>query len=55
MLFAMSPMMKTLMKFARSRQGRRLAASAMAYAQTPQGKKQIAQARAQLAKRKRPR
>ena len=39
------------MKFARSRQGRRLAASAMAYAQTPQGKKQIAQAREQLAKR----
>jgi hypothetical protein len=54
MLSPMSPLMNTLMKFARSRRGRRLAASAMAYAQTPQGKKQIAQARAQLAKRKRP-
>jgi hypothetical protein len=55
MLGRMPLMMNTLMKFARSRRGRRLAASAMAYAQTPQGKKQIAQARAQLAKRKRPR
>ena len=55
MLWRMSPMMKTLMKFARSRKGRNLALSAMAYAQSPQGKKQIAQAREQLAKRRRPR
>ena len=55
MLWAMPLMMKTLMKFARSRRGRKLAASAIAYAQTPQGKKQIAQARAQLAKRRPPR
>jgi hypothetical protein len=55
MLCAMAPLMNTLMKFARSRRGRKLAASAIAYAQTPQGKKQIAQAREQLAKRKRPR
>ena len=54
MLWAM-PLMNTLMKLARSRQGRRLATAAMAYAQTPNGKKQIAQAREQLAKRKRPR
>jgi hypothetical protein len=55
MLCFMSALMNTLMKFARSRRGRKLAASAIAYAQTPQGKKQIAQAREQLAKRKRPR
>jgi hypothetical protein len=54
MLWAM-PLMNTLMKFARSRKGRRLAASAMAYSQTPKGKRQIAQAREQLAKRRRPR
>ena len=54
-LCGMAPMMKTLMMFARSRKGRKLALSAMAYAQSPQGKKQIAQAREQLAKRRRPR
>jgi len=54
-LCGMAPMMKTLMMFARSRRGRKLALSAMAYAQSPQGKKQIAQAREQLAKRRRPR
>jgi hypothetical protein len=48
-------LMNSLMKFARSRHGRRLAAGAMAYAQTPKGRKQIAQAREQLAKRRRPR
>jgi broad specificity phosphatase PhoE len=47
--------MNTLMKFARSRHGRRLAAGAMTYAQTPKGRRQIAQAREQLAKRRRPR
>jgi hypothetical protein len=51
----MSPLIKTLMKLARTRQGRKLANQAMAYAQSPQGRKQLAQARAQLAKRKRPR
>ena len=39
------------MKVMRTRQGRKLANQAMAYAQSPQGRKQIAQARAQLAKR----
>jgi hypothetical protein len=47
--------MNSLMKFARSRHGRRLAAGAMAYAQSPKGRRQIAQAREQLAKRRRPR
>ena len=49
------PLMNSLMKFARSRKGRRMAAAAMAYAQTPKGRRQIAQAREQLAKRRRPR
>jgi hypothetical protein len=51
----MSPLIKTLMKLARSHQGRKLANQAMAYAQSPQGRKQIAQARARLAKRRPPR
>ena len=49
------PLMNSLMKFARSRKGRRMAAAAMAYAQTPKGRRQIAQAREQLARRRRPR
>jgi hypothetical protein len=55
MLSGMSPLMKTLMMFARSRQGRKLTNQAMTYARSPQGKKAIAQARAQLNARKRPR
>jgi hypothetical protein len=55
MLSGMSPLMKTLMMFARSRQGRKLTTHAMTYARSPQGKKAIAQARAQLNARKRPR
>jgi hypothetical protein len=51
----MSPLMKTLMTFARSRQGRKLTNQAMTYARSPQGKKAIAQARAHLNARKRPR
>jgi hypothetical protein len=49
------PLMNTLVKFARSRHGRRLAAGAMAYAQSPKGRQQIAQARERLAQRRRPR
>jgi hypothetical protein len=55
MLSGMSPLMKTLMRFAQSRQGRKLTNQAMAYAKTPQGRKKIEQARAQLAKGKKPR
>jgi hypothetical protein len=51
----MSPLMKTLFRLARSPQGRRLTNQAMAYARSPQGRKQIELARAQLAKRRRPR
>ena len=38
----MSPLIKTLMKFAQTRQGRKLTNQAMAYARSPQGRKQIA-------------
>ena len=48
----MSPLMKTLMKFAQSRQGRKLTSQAMTYAKSPKGKRQIEQARAQLMKSK---
>jgi hypothetical protein len=51
----MSPLMKTLMRFAQSRQGRKLTNQAMTYAQSPQGRKKLEQARAQLNARKRPR
>jgi hypothetical protein len=47
--------MKTLMKFAQSRQGRKLTDQAMTYAKSPKGKRQIEQARAQLMKSKKPR
>ena len=40
-----------LSRFARSPQGRRAAAAAMAYAQSPKGRARIEQARRQLAKR----
>ena len=43
------------MKFAQSRQGRKLADQAMTYAKSPQGRRKIEQARAQLAKGKKPR
>jgi hypothetical protein len=51
----MSPLMKTLMRFAQSRQGRKLTQQATNYAKSPKGKRQIEQARAQLNARKRPR
>ena len=41
----MSPLMKTLMRFAKTRQGRQLAGQAMKYAQSPQGRKQLAEER----------
>jgi len=48
----MSPLMKKLMQFAQSRQGRKLTDQAMTYAKSPKGKRQIEQARAQLMKPK---
>ena len=44
-------LMSTIARFARSPQGRRAAAAAMAYAQSPQGRARIDQARRQLAQR----
>jgi hypothetical protein len=52
-------LMNRIAKFARSPQGRRAAAAAMAYAQSPKGRAKIDQARRQLAarsaKRRKPR
>jgi hypothetical protein len=52
------PLFNTIARFARSPQGRRAAAAAIAYAQSPKGRARIEQARRQLAarsaKRRRP-
>jgi hypothetical protein len=48
-------LMSSLSKFARSRQGRQLAQRAMNYAKSPEGKRKIADARRQLAARRKPR
>jgi hypothetical protein len=49
-------LIKSITRFASSRHGRRLAQQAMRYAQSPEGKRQIAQARERLAgRRTRPR
>ena len=44
-------LMNTIARFARSPHGRRAAAAAMAYAQSPKGRARIDQARRQLAQR----
>ena len=44
-------LMSTIARFARSPQGRRAAAAAMAYAQSPKGRARIEQTRRQLAQR----
>ena len=49
------PLMNSLMKFARSRQGRKLTDRAMTYARSPQGRKQISQFQRQLTSRRKPR
>jgi hypothetical protein len=43
------PLMKTLARFASSRQGRQLFGKAKAYASSPEGKAKIEQARKQIA------
>ena len=48
-------LMRTLSRFAHSPQGRRLAQQAMTYAKSPEGKRKIADARQQLAARRKPR
>jgi hypothetical protein len=45
------PLMTRLMRFASSRQGRRLAAKASSYARSPEGKRKIEQVRRQIADR----
>jgi hypothetical protein len=46
------PLLNTLMKFAKTRQGRQLTRQAMTYARSPQGRKQLAQVQRQLKKRR---
>jgi hypothetical protein len=46
--------MSTISRFARSRKGRQLAQQAMSYARSPEGKRKIADARRQLADRRKP-
>ena len=47
-------LMSKLTRFARSPQTRRMAQQAMNYAKSPEGKRRIAEARRQLATRRRP-
>jgi hypothetical protein len=48
-------LMSKIARFARSPQGRRMAQQAMRYAKSPEGKRKIADARRQLAARRKPR
>ncbi len=48
-------LMTTIARFARSRHGQRMARQAMNYAKSPEGKRRIAEARRQLAARRKPR
>jgi hypothetical protein len=48
-------LLSKISRFARSPQGRRMTQQAMHYARSPEGKRKIAQAREQLARRRRPR
>jgi hypothetical protein len=50
MLTAMA-LLNKLFRFARSSQGRKLTASALVYARSPQGRRQIERARARFTKR----
>jgi hypothetical protein len=45
-------LIKSLSRFARSPQGRRMAQQAMRYAQSPEGKRMIAQTRERLVSRR---
>jgi hypothetical protein len=47
-------LMSKLTRFARSPQGRRMARQAMNYAKSPEGKRRIADARRQIAARRKP-
>ena len=45
------PLMNTIARFIRSPQGRRMSQKAMRYAQSPEGKRRIAEARQRVASR----
>jgi len=47
-------LINSISRFARSPKGRRLAQHAMSYARSPEGKRRIADARRQLAARRKP-
>ena len=47
-------LMNKIAKFARSPQGRRMTQQAMSYAKSPEARRKIADARAQLAARRKP-
>jgi len=49
------PLLNTIARLARSRHGRRIAQQAMSYARSPEGKRKVAQARQQIAARRKPR
>ena len=51
MLIGMS-LLNKLLRFSRTRHGRKVTDQAMRYAQTPQGRRKIQQVRAQLMKRR---
>jgi hypothetical protein len=48
-------LMTNIARLARSRHGRRIAQQAINYAKSPEGKRRIAEARRQLAARRKPR
>jgi hypothetical protein len=47
-------LLSSITKFAKSREGRRLTRQAMDYAKSPDAKRKIAQAREELARRRKP-
>jgi hypothetical protein len=49
------PLLSSIARFARSSAGRQAARKAMQYAQSPEGKRKIADAREKLASRRKPR
>jgi hypothetical protein len=49
------PLLNTLMKFARTPQGRKAVNRAMSYARSPQGRQKVAQVQRQISSRRKPR
>jgi hypothetical protein len=48
------PLMSSITKFVKSREGRRLTQQAMNYAKSPEAKRQLAQARERIGRRGKP-